>query len=395
MSNLMRRTLGAAALLAATGLAAPAVADTVGVTDDEIVIGTHQDLSGPITFWGVPAANGMRMRVDEINAEGGINGRQLRLIVEDSGYDPKKAVLAVQKMLTRDRVFAVVGGLGSPTVVASMRPVLDRDRFHLFPLAPVTQVFEPFHPRKFALFTPYTDNMRVATTYMADKGNMKLGVIYQDDAFGQTILAGVEAQAPVVGAEVVETAGYKRGATDFSSQVARLKAAGVDAIMLGTIIRETIGVAAEVRKVGWDVDLIGSTAAYAGEVATMGAAVVEGVYATGQTPIAYRGSASPEIEAWMERYVAAFDNEPSPQSFAGYMIIDLFAEAARAAGSDLNNDTMQAALESIDGYRDIFGSPPVTFGPDRRLATRANFIAQVQGGKWVTVSDLIDPDVGS
>ena len=94
--------------LKALGLAAgalalsqlPALAQTKvtneGISPGEIVIGTHQDLSGPIKVWGVPVSNGMKMAVEEVNAAGGINGRKLKLILEDNGYDPKKAVLASQ-----------------------------------------------------------------------------------------------------------------------------------------------------------------------------------------------------------------------------------------------------------------------------------------------------------
>src|SRR3954463_5916588 len=101
----------------------PAVAQTQvtneGISASEIVIGTHQDLSGPIKTWGVPVANGMKLAVEEINAAGGINGRKLRLIIEDSAYDPKKAVLASQKLVEKDKVLAVIGGMGSAPVIAS------------------------------------------------------------------------------------------------------------------------------------------------------------------------------------------------------------------------------------------------------------------------------------
>src|SRR5258705_13123509 len=103
----------------------PAAAQTKvtneGISANEIVIGTHQDLSGPIKGWGVPVSNGMKMAVEEINAAGGIQGRKIKLIVEDSGYDPKKAVLASQKMVERDKIFAMVGPMGSPTVQISCR----------------------------------------------------------------------------------------------------------------------------------------------------------------------------------------------------------------------------------------------------------------------------------
>ena len=88
-------TVATLALLAAT----PALAQQ-GVSATEIVVGTAQDLSGPIVSLSKPAVNGMRMKIDEINAAGGVNGRKLRLVVEDHGYDPKRAVLAAHGFAT-------------------------------------------------------------------------------------------------------------------------------------------------------------------------------------------------------------------------------------------------------------------------------------------------------
>jgi branched-chain amino acid transport system substrate-binding protein len=92
--------------------AGPAIA-TQGVTKNEIVLGSIQDMSGPLASYSKPLVNGMRMHIDEINEAGGINGRKLKLIVEDSGYDPKKGLLAAQKLVQRDQVFAVAGTIGT------------------------------------------------------------------------------------------------------------------------------------------------------------------------------------------------------------------------------------------------------------------------------------------
>src|SRR3990170_1648475 len=100
----MKRIIGLAAAL----FAGAALAQTQGVSKNEIVIGSMQDLSGPIVAFSKQFKNGMEMRVEEINAQGGIHGRKLRLIVEDHGYDPKKAVLGAQKLVQRDRIFAMV-----------------------------------------------------------------------------------------------------------------------------------------------------------------------------------------------------------------------------------------------------------------------------------------------
>jgi branched-chain amino acid transport system substrate-binding protein len=105
-----------------------------GISATEIVVGTHEDLSGPVKGWGVPVANGMKLAAEEINAAGGINGRKIKLVIEDSGYDPKRAVLATQKLIDRDQIFSMVGPMGSPTVLAAQDFVLDAGVTQLFPL---------------------------------------------------------------------------------------------------------------------------------------------------------------------------------------------------------------------------------------------------------------------
>src|SRR5437868_14431291 len=136
MSKSFRAFGLAVSALALTQL--PAAAQTKvtneGVSAAEIVIGTHQDLSGPIKVWGVPVSNGMKMAVEEINAAGGIQGRKLRMILEDNGYDPKRAVLASQKMVERDKIFALIDPMGSPTVLAAQDVLFDAGVLQLFPL---------------------------------------------------------------------------------------------------------------------------------------------------------------------------------------------------------------------------------------------------------------------
>src|SRR3972149_953198 len=96
----------AAAAALCVGMAAHA---GQGVTKNQIVIGSLLDLSGPAVGMGKPLKNGLQMRADEINETGGINGRKIKLVIEDSGYDPKKALLAAQKMVQQDKIFAMVG----------------------------------------------------------------------------------------------------------------------------------------------------------------------------------------------------------------------------------------------------------------------------------------------
>jgi ABC-type branched-subunit amino acid transport system substrate-binding protein len=184
-----------AAVITLAGTGGARAAGPQGVTDTEVVIGSHQDLSGPIASWGVPVKNGMQLAADEINAAGGIHGRKLKLIVEDSGYDPKKAVLATQKLLSRDGIFIMAGSMGTPTVLATMPLVLQKGLPHVFPLTAATQMYEPYDKLKFALFTPYNSLMRVATKWVVEtKGKKAVCVLHQDDEFGLNVKRGVEDQ---------------------------------------------------------------------------------------------------------------------------------------------------------------------------------------------------------
>jgi branched-chain amino acid transport system substrate-binding protein len=361
-----------------------------GVTDTEVVIGTHQDLSGPIAVWGVPVRNGMQMAVDEINAAGGIHGRTLRLVVEDSGYDPKKAVLATQKMLSRDQIFIMAGAMGTPTVLASMPLVLQKGLPHVFPLTAATQMHEPHDKLKFALFTPYIHAMRAGTRWFVQtKGKKTVCIMHQDDEFGLNVKRGVEEQLRAMKLDLASVTTYKRGATDFSSQIAKLRADGCDLVTLGTIVRETIGARAEARKLGWPVDMLGSTAAYAPEVVALGKEAVEGFYAMGQTPIPYYDTASPAVKKWMDAYQARFGTEANIQSVAGYNVVMVTAQGLKNAGRTLTADTFVDGLHKIKGYTDLFGGAPVAFSPDDHLGTKTAFVAQIRDGRWTKLTDFL------
>src|SRR5262245_31034686 len=108
----MQLKLATGALLFAVSMAAGA--QSPGITKTGITVGTIQDLSGPIAAYGKQSRNGLQMRADEINELGGVNGRKVKLITEDHGYDPRRALLAAQKLVTQDKVFAILGHIGTP-----------------------------------------------------------------------------------------------------------------------------------------------------------------------------------------------------------------------------------------------------------------------------------------
>lgn len=380
-------------LVAAAALAFAPVfghAQSQGVSKDEILIGSIQDLSGPIAGFGKQIRLGMMLRIDEINEQGGVSGRKLKLLVEDSAYDPKKAVLAAQKLVNQDKIFMMVGHLGTAQNNAAMPVQFEKNVINFFPVTAAREMYEPFHKLKYAFAATYFDQMRSALPGLVkEKGAKKVCTIYQDDEFGLEVVRGAEAGLKTMGMELAEKTSYKRGATDFSSQVARMKSANCDLVVLGTIIRETIGTIGESRKTGFNPVFFGSSAVYTDLIHKLGGKAMDGLYATMTVQNPYTDEASQLIRFWANKYKTKFNEDPTVFSVYGYIIIDSFATAAAKAGANLTTDSFIKAMDTMKFPADMFGGAPATFSPTKRLGSDASRLSQITDGKWKVISDYV------
>jgi branched-chain amino acid transport system substrate-binding protein len=388
----MNRRVGVAVsfvVVVALAGAAMAQKETRGVTPTEIVLGMHTDLSGPAATYGVSSSNAVKMRFDEVNDKGGIHGRKIKLIIEDTQYQVPRAVQAGSKLIHRDRIFAMVAGLGTPMNNALFKDQLEAGVPNLFPLSAARSMFEPFHRLKFYGAATYVDQVRAGINYFATKkGKKALCAMYQDTDFGKEVLDGVQIQAEKMRLKVVETTTHKPTDQDFTAQITKLKAAGCDLVVLGTIVRDSIVPYSTARKIGWtDVDFLGSAASYDLFVAAAQGGVTEGLYAMGLTDMPYRDTLSPVAQAWFDRYKDRYKVEPNIGAVYGHVAADLTVVALEKAGQELTLDSFVKALEAIKGYRDIFNGPEVSFGPDKHQGANSAFLAQVKGGRWVRLTE--------
>ena len=231
-------------------LAAPALAED-GVTATEIVIGTHTALSGPVSAWGIGSTEGMRMRFEEAN-EKGIHGRKIKFVVEDHQYQVPRAVQAANKLINNDKIFAMVGALGTPQNNAVLGEQLQKGVPNLFPFTAARSMAEPFHKLKFAAFSTYYDQVRAVVKHFVEKeGKKKICTMYQDTDFGHEIRDGVREQAKAMKLEVVSEAAYGPMDTEFVAPVTKLKSAGCDVVIMGSIIRDSIQAVGTAKKLGW------------------------------------------------------------------------------------------------------------------------------------------------
>ena len=385
------KTLLTHAALASVALTATlASAQTQGVSKNEIVLGTIQDLSGPIAGFGKQARNGMQLAVDEINEQGGINGRKIKLLVEDHAYDPKKAVLAAQKLVNQDKIFMMVGHIGTAHNMAAMPIQFEKNVINFFPITAAREMYEPFNKLKYSFAATYYDQMRFAVPKLVkEKGAKKVCTMYQDDDFGLEILKGGEAGLKTLGMDFAEKTSFKRGATDFSSQISKMQAGGCDFIVMGTLIRETIGGIATARKLGYNPTFLGSSGAYTDLIHKLGGKAMDGFYATMTVQNPYTDEQSPAIRFWANKYKTKFNDDPTVFSVYGYSVINNFATAAAKAGANLTTESFIKVMDTMSVPSDIFGSAPASFTATKRLGSDASRLSQIQNGKWTVVSEYI------
>ena len=375
--------LSAVAIVAAAGMAS---AQQRGVTATEVTFGMPTDLSGVAATYGVSSSNGVKMRFEEANEAGGIDGRKLKVIVEDQGYQVPKAVQACNKLINRDKVFAFVGPLGTPMNNACFKDQFAAGVPNLFPLSAARSMYEPYEKLKFYGAASYTDQIRAGIEYFVKtKGKKAVCVMYQDTDFGKEIVEGAERQTKQLGIKIVAMAAHKPTDQDFTAPITKLREAGCDLIAMGTIVRDTIVPYTTARKAGWnDVTFLGSAAAYDSVVGA--APGMDGFYTMGLTEMPYADSDVASVKKFVADYKKRFNVDPNIGAVYGYVAADITVQGLKNAGKDLTTDSFVKGLEAIKDSHDIFNGPPVTFGPNIRQGANSSFLAEVKGGRWVPVT---------
>jgi branched-chain amino acid transport system substrate-binding protein len=387
----MRTLLFAMRLIAAVFLALYATATSAetqrGVTDTEILIGTVTDLSGVTAVQGVNNANAVRLAFDEVNAAGGINGRKIRYIVEDSQYQVPRAVQAMNKLINNDGVFFTIEDGGTPMNNATFPMALEKNVPKLLPLSAARSMYEPFNRLKFSQYSSYVDQMRAGVKYFIEKrGKKTICAMYQDTDFGKDVLAGVRLQTEAMAMKIAATTAHKPTDTDFTAAVSKLREANCDLIGMGTIVRDTTLIIATVKKLGWNVDLLGQVASYDTAVAAAPGNTAEGFYAMSPSLYAYPDDPRPAIKAFTQEYKTKYGVDVNYLGEMGYTSAQIAIEALKRAGRELTVDSLVKAMESIHGFHDLFGGT-YSFTPTNHHGATSAFLSVVHNGRWEPVSD--------
>jgi branched-chain amino acid transport system substrate-binding protein len=377
--------LAAAALLAA--VPAFAAEPVTGVTDTEILVGTITDLSGVTAIQGVNTANAIRFAFDDANAKGGIHGRKIRYIVEDSQYQVPRAVQAMNKLLNNDMVFMTIEDGGTPMNNATWPMAIEKGTPKLLPQSPARSMYEPLNKLKFSQFASAVDQVRAGVKYFVEqRGKKSVCLMYQDTDFGKESLIGVTMQTEAMSIKLVATSAHKPTDTEFSANVSKLRDAGCDLVVMGTIVRDTILIIAAAKKMGWNVDMMGQIAAYDSAIAEAPGGVGEGFYAMTPSMLAYPDDARPAVHELLARYKARYGVDMNYLGECGYTAAQIAVEALQRAERELTVDSLLHAMETITEFHDLFGGS-YTFTPTNHHGATQAFLAVVKNGRWTPVLD--------
>ena len=352
-----------AATVAFAALSVPALAED-GVTSDTITFGQAAVLEGPASALGLGMQKGLNAAFDEINAKGGVHGRKIKLISANDGYEPDRAIAATKKLIEEDKVFALIGPVGTPTSAAAQ------------PIATAAKVpFMGAFTGAGFLRNPKLENViNVRASYDAeteawvkhlteDLKISKIGIFYQDDAFGRAGLSGFKKAMDKRNMTIAAEATYERNTVAVKTGVLALKQAAPEAVVIVGAYKPVAEYIKLSKKVGFNpvfvnISFVGANA-LAKELGPDG----KGVIISQVVP--FPGDTSLKVVADYHAAINAADPKAEPEfvSLEGYLTGRLAIAALDKAGKDLTRDGMLKAIKDT-GKFDI-GGLPMTFSAEK------------------------------
>ncbi len=386
----MKAILAAAAMVT---VAAGAQAQTRGVTDTEILIGGVHDLSGVFAAVSTPAVAGANLYFDEINAAGGVHGRQIRYLVEDHGYQLPRATQGYNKLIERDGVFAMLLNLGTPHNLAHY-PLMERRGVpNIAPLTAARAVLPEPPGMNFTSFSSYYDQVAAGIAYLHETtGATNVCSMYLPTDFGEEIVLASRETSERLGLTFVDETSHRPDEQDFVGAVSRLRAAGCQIVTQALGVRAGITVVGTAKQLGWtDVHFLTTSAGFLEPVAMVPGGVTDGLYASSGWQDLRARAAEEEPAAFIAAYEARYGQPASGFAMLGYTAARQVVMALEAAGQDLTTEGFVAAMEALD-YEDALLGTHINFGADHQGANDI-FISQVGGGQWNTLTSVAQDEM--
>ncbi len=210
-----------------------ACADELGVTNDSILFGQVAALEGPSAALGQAARQGLLAAFSELNARGGIYGRRLKLASRNDGYDPDRSVVETIKLIYEDKVFALIGAVGTPTAIATAPIAASNDVPFIGPISGAEFLRAPEFQNIVNIRASYAAEAEVSIKHLTEELHLtRIAIFYQDDAFGRDVLAGVKTYLDRRGLELAAEGTFERNTRAVGAALKVIRRAEPEAVIL-------------------------------------------------------------------------------------------------------------------------------------------------------------------
>lgn len=380
----MTQSIPKATLAACLGIAmlTPVLAQEPGITPTSIKIGSFGALTGPGYLYGKLPMNGIEVVFDEINKAGGIHGRKLELVREDDRCDPAGAIGATQKLISQDKVFAIVGGgCSNPTLAA--RETIEKSGTPFVVFASVHDgITTPPARNIFSVATTSSIESAAQVKYALAEGAKKIAVVSMRDSWGRARYTPLMETLKTNGVKIVADEEMSPDANDATAQVLRLKQVGADAIIMILYPKPAAVFARDANKLAFRPLLLGQTgiadpAAFEDQVGVPGAtARFRTISMVRYTP------EDPAVDKWKKAIETKFPGDRlSVYNQFGIGSAQVLAEALKRAGPDLTQEKVITALAGLKDFQvDVYPGPITCSETDHRCHKTPAWIAKEPGG---------------
>jgi branched-chain amino acid transport system substrate-binding protein len=352
---------------AALSLAAAQGAAAQGVTADKILLGQSVALTGPAAQLGIQMRNGLKAYFDEVNAKGGVQGRKIELITLDDGYEPARTVPNTKKLIEENKVFALIGYVGTPTSVPAIPVFTEAKVPFIGPFTGAESLRAPFNRYIFHVRASYYDETDKIVEQVVSTGGRNIAVFYQNDAYGQAGLKGVEIATQKRNLKISALGTVERNTVKVEDAVKAIAAVKPDAVVMISAYTSCAEFIRQMKKAGsaatfYNVSFVGSKA-LADALGKDGT----GVAISQVVPYPW-GTAVPVVKEYQLLSEKAGFKDYNFSAIEGFLVAKVFVEGLKRTGKNLTRESFIGEMEKM---RDVdLGGFFVSYAPNNHAGSK-------------------------
>ena len=364
-----------------TALSGVVFGQSPGVTPKTILLGQSAAFSGPAAQLGIQMNAGTKAYFDRVNAQGGVFGRKIELKTRDDRYEGNLCVENTKKFIEEDKVFALVSYVGTPTTVAAM-PVFTEARVPLIgPFTGAEALRAPVNRYIFNVRASYYDETEKIVEQLVSTGNRKIAVFYQDDAYGQAGLKGVQIAMDKRNLKIAALGKVERNTIKVEDAVKAINAVEPDGVVMISAYTSIAEFVRQMKKLGSTTQF--HNVSFVGSIALSDALKDEGHGVAISQVVPFPWSPSvPIVKEYQEVMTKAGNKDFNFSSLEGYIVGKVMVEGLKRAGKDLTREKLVSALEGMNNVD--LGDFIVTFSPTSHSGSKYVDLTMIgRGGKFI------------